>query len=153
MIVEATGLHTPEVDGSTTPTFWDVPLVRDPYGVPVAYPFDYVQEAVASGIVSGYEDGRFGPWEPIRRIQLVRMILRAATADGHPFPAYTGTESVFADVPPGSTLYEEVMTAYENGILSGALGADGKHYFDPWSSAKRGQVAKMTSNLLLFLDR
>ena len=151
MIVEATGLHTPEVDGTATPTFKDVPPTFGGQGDPLPYPFDYVEEAAWAGIVGGYSDGRFGPWEPIKRIQLVRMILRGAAAAGHPFPAYAGSETVFADVPPGNSLYADTMTAYENGIMDGAVGKDGRRYFDPWASATRGQVAKMTFNLLQFL--
>ena len=151
MIVEATGLHTAEVDGTTTPTFKDVLPTFGVRGDPLPYPFDYVEEAGKAGIVGGYSDGRFGPWEPIKRIQLVRMILRGAAATGHAFPAYEGSDLVFADVPPGNPLYSDTMTAYENGIMSGAVGKDGNRYFDPWTSATRGQVAKMTFNLLQFL--
>jgi S-layer homology domain. len=151
MIVEATRLHTPEVENPTTPTFRDVRPTFDSYDDPLPYPFDYVEEAAAAGIVGGYSDGGFRPWEPIKRIQLVRMILRAASATGHPLPAYTGSEAVFADVPPGSSLYQDTMTAYQSGIMNGGTASDGRLYFNPWSSATRGQVAKMTSNLLQLL--
>ena len=66
----------------------------------MAYPFDYVEEAAAAGIVLG-SNGLFHPGDPITRIQLVRMILRTAAAAGHPFAPYSGTETVFADVGPG----------------------------------------------------
>ena len=151
MIVEAKRLHTPAVDNTTSPTFGDVRPTFDGQNVPLAYPFDYVEEAAAAGIVSGYSDGGFHPWEPIKRIQLVRMILRGATAAGHPLPAYAGSEAVFADVPPGSPLYEDTMTAYQSGIMNGVTTSNGRRYFNPWSSATRGQVAKMTSNLLQLL--
>ncbi|MCZ7664044.1 MAG: S-layer homology domain-containing protein [Thermoleophilia bacterium] len=124
----------------------------DGQGEPLPYPFDYVEEASAAGIVNGYTDGRFGPWDEITRIQLVRMILRAGSATGRAFPAYTGSQDVFADVPPGSPLYADAMTAYENGILTGSEpDAQGRRYFWPWRSATRGHVAKMTSNLVDWL--
>jgi S-layer homology domain len=151
MIVEATRLHTPEVENLTTPTFRDVRPTFGGQGDPLPYPFDYVEEAAAAGIVGGYGDGGFHPWEPIKRIQLVRMILRGAAAAGHPLPAYTGSEAVFADVHPGNPLYQDTMIAYQSGIMNGATGPDGRLYFYPWSSATRGQVAKMTSNLLQLL--
>ena len=151
MIVEATGLHTPEVDAGATPTFKDVPLTLGGQGDPL--PFDYVEEAAAADIVGGFGDGRFAPWEPIKRIQLVRMILRGAAAVGKPLPAYTGSEAVFSDAPPGSDLYTYVMTAYQAGILDRSLGTDGERYFTPRSLATPGQVAKVTSNLLQLLER
>lgn len=151
MIVEATSLHTPEVENLTTPTFSDAPPTFDGQNVPLSYPFDYVEEAAGAGIVGGYGDGGFHPWEPIKRIQLVRMILRGAAAAGHPLPAYTGSEAVFADVSPGNPLYQDTMTAYQSGIMTGHTASDGRLYFNPWSSATRGQVAKMTSNLLQLL--
>ena len=60
---------------------------------------------------------------------------------------------MFADVPPGSEFYREVMTAYELGIVSGSTGGDGKTYFRPWDVATRGQVAKMTATLMERLGR
>lgn len=148
MAVEVAGLHTAEVEALGQPTFTDVPLLRDPYGDPVAYPYDYVEEAAAAGIVGGYPDGGFRPWDPMKRIHLVRMILRAASAAGRPLESYTGAERVFSDVPPGSALYRDVMTAYTNGIMSGSPDGAGGLRLDPWGSATRGHVAKMTANLM-----
>lgn len=148
MIVGAIGRHTEEIESPATPRFTDVGPTYDAQGRPLPYPYDYVEEAAAAGIVAGYTDGRFGPWEPITRVQLVRMILRAGDAVGHPFPAYRGSEAVFADVPPGSPLYAEVMTAYAGGIFSGSVDGGGRRLFSPWRPATRGHVAKMTANLL-----
>lgn len=152
MIVGAVGLHTQEIppQGLEAPTFPDVPPSYAD-GEPLPYPFDYVEEAAAAGIVQGFRDGRFGPWKPITRVQLIRMILRAADVAGAPFPPYRGEEGIFADVPPGSPLYPEVMTAYENGIMSGKT-VEGERYFSPWAEATRGQVAKMTANLAGHLE-
>jgi hypothetical protein len=147
MAVEVAGLHTEEIDNLDSPTFSDV---RPQYeaGDPLPYPFDYIEEAAMAGIVGGYTDGRFGLWDPMTRIQLVRMVLRTAEAVDAPLPPYTGAEAVFADVSPGSPFYGEVMTAYANGILSGSPGPDGRLYFRPWDTASRGHVSKMTANLL-----
>ena len=148
MAVEVAGLHTAEVDALEQPTFTDVPLQRGQYGEPLTYPYDYVEEAAAAGIVGGYPDGDFRPWDPMKRVHLVRMILRAATAAGRPLEPYTGSEQVFSDVPPGSALYGDVMTAYTNGIMSGGSDGAGGLRLDPWGSATRGHVAKMTANLM-----
>ena len=152
MVVEAAGLHTAEVGHLDAPTFGDV---RPTYtgGVPDAYPFDYVEEAAAAGIVQGYPGPVYRPADPIRRIHLLRMVLRSGAAVSHAFPLYDGTDKVFADVPPGSEFYREVMTAHELGIVSGSTGGDGKTYFLPWDVATRGQVAKMTAILMERLGR
>lgn len=142
MAVEVAGLHTAEVEALGRPTFTDVPPGSG------TYPYDYVQEAAAAGIVGGYPDETFRPWDPMKRIHLVRMILRAASAAGRPLALYTGSEQVFSDVPPGSALYRDVMTAYANGIMSGSPDGAGGLRLDPWGSATRGHVAKMTANLL-----
>lgn len=151
MAVAAVGLHTEGVEALGSPTFSDVPPRLDGEGRPEAYPFDYVEEAAAAGIVGGYTDGTFHPYADMMRIHLVRMILRAAAAAGAPLEPYSGTEAVFADVPPGSPLYADVMTAYENDIMSGSA-SGGVRRFDAWGSATRGHVAKMTANLMALLD-
>ena len=151
MIVEATGLHTPEVENATSPTFRDVRPTFDDDGDPLPYPFDYVEEAAAAGIVGGYGDGRVpplgadqahpaGPHDPARR-----------SRGRSSAPRVHGFGDGLRRCTPGSPLYQDTMTAYQSGIMNGATGSDGRLYFNPWSSATRGQVAKMTSNLLQLL--
>jgi hypothetical protein len=151
MVVGAVALHTEPVDSLDDPTFSDVRPVYDDHGQPLPYPFDYVEEAAAARIALGSQDTHgvwlFHPGDPIKRIQLVQMIVRAAGAVGHPLPPYTGSEAVFADVPPGSPLYAAAMTGFKNGILTGSVD-DGVRRLFPWESATRGQVAKMTANLV-----
>lgn len=152
MIIEAIGLHTLAIDHVDHPAFSDVRLTYDQYGEPEAYPYDYVEEAAALGIVNGYDNGALRPYNAITRGQLVLMIIRGATAAGKPLPTYTGSAQVFADVIPSNPLYREIMTAYTAGILGGSTGTDGRLYFYPYSSASRNHVAKMTANLLHYLD-
>jgi hypothetical protein len=148
MIVETIERHTEQIDNAGSPTFKDVPAVYDANG----YPFDYVEEAFALGIVTGYKDGRyFGPYDPITRGQLVVMIWRGAEAAGTPLPGYQGNAKVFADVPPSHPYYRYIMAAYTVGILQGSQGPDGKLYFYPGATASRNHVAKMTANLLAYL--
>lgn len=146
MIVGALGLHTPEVDVESSPSFRDVALEWQG-GQPVVYPYDYIEEAYASGLVLGMGDGTFQPWESITRVQLVRMIIRGAAAAGEPLAAYSGPQR-FVDVSPSEPYYQEVMAAYQAGIINGWQGSDGRWYFGPWDTANRSHVAKMLSNLL-----
>jgi hypothetical protein len=152
MIMEATELHTPAIDNPGSPSFADVRPVYDQYGEPQTYPYDYVEEAAALGIVNGFDGGVFRPYDPITRGQLVLMITRGAAAAGRPLPTYTGSAKVFADVPVSHPLYREIMTAYTAGIFSGSVGQDGRLYFYPYSSAARNHVAKMTANLVEYLE-
>lgn len=147
MIMEAIERHTEEIDNDGNPTFKDVPSVYDAKG----YPFDYVEEAVGLGIVQGYAGGEyFGPWDAIKRGQLVLMISRGAKAAGSPLPAYHGPP-VFADVPASHPLFAEIMAAYSANILQGSKAPDGRWYFYPNGTATRNHVAKMTANLLALL--
>lgn len=143
MIMLAIDRHTPEIDNEDNPTFPDV-RVYDANG----YPYDYIEEAVAEGIVKGYKNGLFGPNDSITRAQLVLMIVRGAAAVDKPLPTYTGGERVFTDVPRSHPYYREIMTAYEAGILGGY--SDGT--FRPYSKASRNHVAKMTAELIGCLD-
>ena len=56
------GIHTPDVEGADSPAFADVPVRHDSNGKVIAYPFDFVQEAAAAGLVSG----RTGPLQSQR---------------------------------------------------------------------------------------
>jgi hypothetical protein len=80
------------------------------------------------------------------------MIVRGAKAAGRAFPTYLGHDTVFADVTPASPLYQDVMKAYQAHIFDGSTGSDGRLYFMPWSSATRNHVAKMTFNLVHYLE-
>lgn len=150
MIMESTGLHTAEIDNLGRPSFTDVPLVREGGGYK-AYPYDYVEEAVALGVVKGYPNGTFLPYSPVTRGQLVAMIVRGAVAAGKPMPMYEGSAKVFADVPVSHTFYREIMTAYYAGIFQGSS-QNGKLYFDPYSKAVRNHVARMTANFVRYLE-
>ncbi len=152
MIMESIGLHTPAIDNPDDPTFSDVRLTYDGSGAPEAYPYDYVEEAVALGIVRGYNDGLFRPYSSITRGQLVLMITRGAAAAGKPLPEYTGATQVFADVPLSHPYYRDIMTAYYAGIMNGSVGKNGLLYFHPYSYASRNHVAKMTANLISHLE-
>jgi hypothetical protein len=143
-VVSVAGLHGDAIEALPPGTFPDVPFSEEPY------PFDYVEEAASAGIVQGFADGSFHPYEAMKRLQLVRMVGRAAAAAGSPLPAYSGP-AIFADVLPSAPWYDEVMRAYAAGIMSGRADG-GLTFLDPWQQASRGHVAKMTANLVAFLD-
>ena len=130
----ALGRHTETVEGIDRPTFPDVLYDGAPY------PFDFVEEAVALGIIQGNQDGTFGPYQRLTRAQLALVLVRAGGAALKSPPA--GFELPFVDVP--SYLRDSVAVALYNQLLSGKTNTT----FDPYGLATRGQVAKMVYQLI-----
>ncbi|MBD5152889.1 MAG: S-layer homology domain-containing protein [Oscillibacter sp.] len=94
--------------------------------------------ASATGIVSGYGDGRFGPNDNITREQLAVMLWRYAGS-----PAATSKELHFTDADQISSYALDAMYwAVENSILNGY--GDGR--LTPQGLATRAQAAQMLKN-------
>lgn len=72
MLVGALGLEVR--DGAIRSNFVDVPV--GPPSDPL-YPDDYVAVAAANGIVQGFSSSLFRPYQPVTRIQMVSMVVRA----------------------------------------------------------------------------
>ncbi|CAM5182364.1 hypothetical protein UACE39S_04885 [Ureibacillus acetophenoni] len=89
------------------------------------------------GIINGYKDGKFGPNDPIKRLQAIQMILKELGVDTSNAP-----NPGFKDVHPGSYGYKEIAKAAELGIISGK--PDGN--FDPNGILTRGQMAVILVN-------
>jgi serine protease Do len=86
------------------------------------------------GIINGYDGGKFGPNDPIKRVHAVQMIIRelgVKTGDA-PNPN-------FSDVKPGSYGYADIAKAKQLGIISGK----GEGKFDPNGTLTRGEMAKI----------
>lgn len=137
IIVLALQAHTDEVEHADSPTFPDVPYAGD------AYPFDYVEEAAALGIIQGRVDGTFAPAADVTRLQLALMLVRAGGDRLATPPA--GYACPFGDVPGYGK--DAVTTALYNGLLSGKTAT----VFDPYTPATRGHVAKMVDGLTRML--
>lgn len=139
-------LHTGDIGAMATPTFADVPRLRDREGKPVPYPFDYVEEAVLTGLIKGRvdDDGvrRFHPGETLTRLQLAQIVGRMTEqVKGYP-PSFTGEEGGFSDVPVYGR--EDADRVAALGLMNGY--SDGR--FKPWERAQRGQVAVVMSRFL-----
>ena len=105
--------------------------------VPLDHPFyNYIETAQRSGLVGGYSDGTFRPYNNVTRGQIAKIAVEAS--DMEDMTNGNGIQS-FSDVPVGSTFYNYIETAYANGILSGY--ADGT--FRPNNDATRGQITKI----------
>jgi competence protein ComEC len=91
---------------ATTAHFSDVPA-SNPF-------FGYVEAVYARGLVSGYSNGTFRPYNSITRGQLSKMVVQAAG-----YSLMDPVTPTFADVPRSSTFHTYIETAYANGMLGG----------------------------------
>jgi uncharacterized protein YkwD len=133
MLILGIGAHTEAVEAALQPSFLDVRYTGGDY------PFDYVEEAAALGIILGYPDGTFHPDASITRAQAALMLVRAGGDDlATPVP---GALFPFTDVPQYAR--EAVAIAYCNQLIAGTTSV----VFDPYGSATRGQVATMIYRL------
>jgi hypothetical protein len=101
-------------------------------------PSDYFYTAVyylaCHGVISGYTDNTFRPYNNTTRGQLAKIM---AGAEG--WPLIDPPVGHFTDVPPGSTFYRYIETAYNKGVISGYT--DGT--FRPGAAVTRGQLSKI----------
>src|SRR5438477_6451816 len=81
---------------------------------PADYFYDAVRYLYCAGVISGYADNTFRPYNNTTRAQLCKIIV---LAEGWTDPC--PTTGHFSDVPPGSTYCCFVETAYAHGIISG----------------------------------
>ncbi len=138
IISVAKGLHDAEWTGWGTPAFADVPQPATQTS-DRRYPFDYVQEAFAAGLIQGKADGLFHPLEDINRVQLALMIARAGKDVFT--PAVPADYTAFVDVAALSQEAKDAIAlCYHNGVIKGKT----PDHFAPYSNATRGHVALMT---------
>jgi hypothetical protein len=103
------------------------------------------------GVVSGYTDGTFRPYNTITRGQIMKMLVLAVGLNA-PLPA----SPTFSDVPTMHSFYQWIEVGVANGVASGYTcggpgePCDAQHrpYFRPFAEVNRGQLAKMLVNAL-----
>jgi hypothetical protein len=102
-------------------------------------PSDYfyapVQYLACHGVISGYADGTFRPYNNTTRGQMVKIVTLAFGV-----PTYRPATPTFSDVPASDPFYSYVETAAHANIVSGY--ADGT--FRPVANVTRGQLSKIT---------
>ena len=101
-----------------------------------------VSWALEAGVVTGYDDGRFGPADPVTREQLATMLARyAGNVEGIDISSNGVALSAMAD-SSSVTLWEGMAWAVDEGILTGDM-STGMPLAMPQGSALREQLAKM----------
>jgi hypothetical protein len=101
-------------------------------------PTDYFYEAVrylyCAGVISGYNDNTFRPYNNATRGQMTKIIILAFG-----YPIYTPPTPTFTDVPVDNPFYQYIETAAFRQIVSGY--SDGT--FRPFNDVTRGQLSKI----------
>lgn len=109
--------------------FWDIPhrtvFARE------------INALAARGIVRGWSDGTFRPFEPVRRDVMITFMYRAMGSPAFRAPAV----SPFADVTPKTTFYREITWAHSVGITRGWPQRHGKPLFKPLAIVNRDVMA------------
>src|SRR5205823_4769870 len=106
------------------------------------HPTDYFYEPVrylyCQGVISGYGDNTFRPYNLTTRGQLAKIVV---LAEG--WPIYTPPNSTFSDVPATHAFYIYIETAYQRGIISGYGCGAGCLEYRPGNNITRGQLCKI----------
>ncbi|WP_442596386.1 N-acetylmuramoyl-L-alanine amidase [Neobacillus sp. D3-1R] len=126
MIIEAIGEKEAPV---TTQIFTDVPVNNWAAG--------YIQRAYELGIFKGYNDGRFGAADTLKRSQMAKVIVEAYHFD---YNGYTPTTSVFFDIRPTYWAYDYIQRLHYNGISNGS-----NYQFMPEDLISRAQFSAFLS--------
>jgi hypothetical protein len=158
VVTSVGGLHTAQVEQVASPTFADVPPRFDSQGTAISYPFDFVEEAAAAGLVRGSQgsDGTmlFKPAGAITRVQLAQILARMVRqlkgyGSEQPLPAeqplplqVQATAPAFTDLPEYAAA--DVALIAGLGLMSGYT----EQKFSPWAGAQRAQVALAMSRYL-----
>jgi hypothetical protein len=102
--------------------------------LPTDYFYESVRYLYCAGVISGYADNRFRPFNNTTRAQLCKIVV---LAEGWPFDIDGGPH--FLDVSPNDPFYFFVETAYNRHIIAGYSDLT----FRPGSNVTRAQLCKI----------
>jgi len=76
--------------------------------------YNYIQKAYSLGIISGYEDGTFGPYDPLARSHIAKILVQTFK------PTTSISDStIFEDVTPSHWHYDYINKAVAAGYFNG----------------------------------
>ncbi|WP_303967777.1 S-layer homology domain-containing protein [Sporosarcina ureae] len=117
----------------------DVTNVKDPGYTDVSTGNGYYQAIAAmsaKGIIKGYEDGRYGPNDPVTRGQMASIIVKAFDLPNY---GYLELENPFKDIITSYSHQHNIKTLYKLGITTGTTPTT----YSPNTAITRGQAAKL----------
>jgi N-acetylmuramoyl-L-alanine amidase len=129
MIIEAIGEKQAVV---TNQLFKDVPVNSWAAG--------YIQRAYELHIFKGYDDGRFGPNDTLKRSQMAKVIVEAYKFD---YNGYTPSTPVFYDVNSKYWAYDYIEKMHYNGMSNGS-----NYRFLPEDLISRAQFSAFLSRAI-----
>lgn len=98
----------------------------------------YIAAAVEEGVIKGYPDGTYRPYEPVTRGQMAIFLDRAFELEEF------GRANPFSDISPNQVAYESIVKANANGIAQGFLDFN----FHPDLNVTRGQFSAFMARTL-----
>jgi hypothetical protein len=112
--------------------------------------YSFIRCLACRGIISGYDDGTFRPFNDITRGQIAKIVSNAAGFDEDPGP------QIYEDVDGSNPFYQWInrlsMRGHMGGYPCGTVDAepciepDNRSYFRPFNNATRGQLSKIVAN-------
>jgi N-acetylmuramoyl-L-alanine amidase len=129
MIIEAIGEKQAVV---TNQNFKDVPVTNWAAG--------YIQRVYELHIFKGYDDGRFGPNDTLKRSQMAKVIVEAYNFE---YNGYTPSTPVFYDVNSKYWAYEYIEKMHYNGMSNGS-----NYRFLPEDLISRAQFSAFLSRAI-----
>ena len=148
----ATPTTAPAGTATTTPCAVQFSDVTDP----TTYYYQGVYYLACRGVISGYNDGTFRPFNNTTRAQMTKIVTLAFNIT----PIAPPADTTFADVDHSSVFYQLIETAAARSIVSGyrcggsnpqtgsaePCDAGNRPYFRPGNNVSRGQLTKIVVN-------
>jgi hypothetical protein len=114
---------------------------------PADYFYAPAQYLACHGVISGYADGTFRPYNGATRGQMVKIVVNAFHIPGYAPP----NSNTFADVPPSHPFFSvieaaahaQAISGYRCGAPAEACDAQNRPYFRPYAGVTRGQLSKI----------
>jgi hypothetical protein len=136
---------------SATPSVTSTPCTISFTDVPPDHIFyAYIRCLACRGVVSGYDDGTFRPFNDITRGQIAKVVSNSAGFDEDPGP------QVYEDVDGTNPFYVWINRLSNRGHMGGypcgsvdvepCFPPGNRPYFRPFNNATRGQLSKIVSN-------
>ncbi|WP_162805767.1 S-layer homology domain-containing protein [Sporosarcina sp. PTS2304] len=125
IIVKLTGIDTTNVKD---PQFKDVTKTNGSY--------EAIAALAQAKVIGGYEDGRFGPNDPVKRGQLASILVKAFDLPRYDF---YGMKNPFQDIAGNQSHSANILILHKYGIVNGVA----PNRFGLNEPVTRGQAAKM----------
>ena len=105
------------------------------------YPHEYAAAVYEAGLMQGYTDGGFGPWDRLTRAQMVTIVVRALRTRA-PLTLANPPADYRGSLTGAPAVYAENLRAAEyNGLLDKIEGFGSSWY--PNDYARRGEVIQL----------